>query len=136
MGEQRPLSDKVSLPWELKAFVSQFCDSIALIDVLLLLHKQPDRDWTAEEIRAELRSSLHSVELQLRKIVTMELAATKSGPPQTYRFEASSPTTHAIVTELSRQYSSHRSSIISLIYEKDRDSDINAFTDGFRFRKD
>lgn len=136
MDADRTPTDKARISPELRAFIQQSCDSIALIDVMLFLHADRSRAWTVERLRTELRSSLHSVELQLKKLVSLDLVEelSKDGA-KTYQFMAS-PTMASLVDELARHFASHRSTIISLIYEKDRNSDINAFADVFRFRKD
>lgn len=129
----RPGSDGAS---SLHRFIEQFCDSIALIDVLLLLHKGRDREWTVAAIQSELRSSLSSVELQVEKLVFMKLILRRDDADgRVYRYFGSTPEFDAVVEELSRQYASHRASIISMIYGQ-RDAGINAFADVFRFRKD
>jgi hypothetical protein len=123
------------LPESVKRFVLTHFHSVDQLEVLLHLYRHRDREWTAEQVSADLRTNppvavsrladLHARGFLARRVDDKELV---------YRFLA--PERYAVdVEHLAQFYGSHRVRIIELIYSRPAEA-IRWFADAFRIRKD
>lgn len=120
-------------PKEVLEFISEHIASMEQLEVLLLLSSQPDRDWTAESVFAEIQSSLPSVQQRLHEFVNKGLLVQPE--PTLFRY---SPRTTALgnaVRALAATYKEKRVKVIELIYRKPVD-EVQSFADAFKLRKD
>lgn len=123
------------VPGELPRSVQELLDrsitSVEQLELLLLLHANPDRAWTADAAGHEVRTSTHSAGGRLAELVARRLARET---PEGYVF-AGDAAARSAVSELGRLYSTHRVRVISRIFAKPPES-IRDFADAFRLRKD
>jgi hypothetical protein len=96
--------------------------------VLLILHANPERVWTVQEISAILRSSPYAIESRMPGLIAAKLAIAVEGG---YRYAASGRP-HAFVEQLQDEYSARRFSVIELIFS--RPDPLRSFADAFRIR--
>ena len=124
-----------AIPNEVRAFIAAHVESVLQLELLLLLHAQAPRAWTADELARELRIDPAWASGQLASLAGADvLAATQSNPPA-YRYEPRTPPLDAAVRGLAREYANRRVTIIGLIFSKPIDK-IRSFADAFRFRKE
>jgi hypothetical protein len=126
-----------AIPDEVKAFIAAHIESVLQLEVLLLLHAQAPRPWTAAELAQELRIDAAWVAGQLASLADAGvLAATAAGgnAPQ-YRYEPRAAELDRAVAGLAREYAARRVTVIGLIFSKPVDK-IRSFADAFRLRKD
>lgn len=122
------------IPVAVRELIQQHIDSVEQLEVLLLLHDQPGRDWSAAEVSEELRTNEQSTATRLADLTARGLVA-EGAARGVYRY---APRTHhldAAVDGLAREYAVRRVSVITLIFAKPLDR-IRSFADAFRFRRD
>lgn len=115
------------IPEDVRAFVRSSIDSVELLNVLLLLRENAERDWTAEELSAELRSSPGSIARRLAHLQRRRLAASAAGR---YRYAAAARA-DALVQRLLELYHERRTTVIDLIFSSPPDP-LRSFSDAFK----
>ena len=106
-------------------------ESVAQLEVLLLMMRDPAKVWNAQTLAAELRVTETWTASQLQQLVQHNLA---TRVPQGYRYGADL-VTHATVQELDKAYHSHPVAVVTLIYSKPNRT-LKSFSDAFKLRKD
>jgi len=123
----------LTLPADILQFIAEYLDSIGTLEVLLLLHSDPARRWTAGELSRELRSSLLSVESSLAILLGRRLAVEEAGGA--YRFHAGTRALDEKTSRLAECYRERRTAVITAIFSRPTDA-VRSFADAFRFKKD
>jgi hypothetical protein len=120
----------------LQQFIIRYINSIDQLEMLLMLQREPSREWTADEITRLLFSERESISSRLEELKDTGLVAAKelSGEIR-YRYAPRTPELEDAASELARDYPMYRVSIINLIFSKPIDR-IRTFADAFRFKKD
>ncbi|MCC6808050.1 MAG: hypothetical protein IT381_11550 [Deltaproteobacteria bacterium] len=116
----------------LERFVWSYIDSVGLLDILLLLRSNETKHWTPQKVAIELRSQVESTKGRLEQLRTSGLVR---GEPDGYVYQPDSEEKRALVTALAEAYRQRRVSLITLIFERPRDS-LREFADAFKIRKD
>jgi hypothetical protein len=102
---------------ELQEFIASYIGSVEQLEILLLLHANPERSWSAKEISAQFRSNLDSVSARLQGLLNNGLATrTDDGKGAVFKYHSPSESMHQRVQELSASYVQKRSTIINMIY--------------------
>ncbi len=113
-----------------RTFINKNISSVEQIEVLLILHANPERVWSVEEISAILRSSPNSIRSRLTVLADRSLCrAAETG----YRYRASGRL-HEMVETLAEEYAERRFSVIELVFS--RPDAALSFADAFRLRED
>ena len=123
---RRTTCASVLLSAKLRALINRAIDSVEHVEVLLLLKSQPQRDWTPQEIAAELRRSEASVAHRLRALTRVKLAL---GSESGYRYQSGDA--DDTVEELAYEYEHRRVRLIEAIFSRSIDS-ARSFADAFR----
>jgi hypothetical protein len=114
-----------------RTFIKNNITSVEQIEVLLILHANPERVWTIDEISAILRSSSNSIRSRLLALEERDLAAPAAEAG--YRYTASGRL-NEMVEMLAEEYAQRRFSVIELIFS--RPDAARSFADAFRLRED
>lgn len=114
-----------------RTFINKNITSVEQIEVLLILHANPERIWTIEEISAILRSSPNSIRSRLTALE--ERALCRAVEDAGYRYIASGRLDE-MVELLAQEYAGRRFSVIELIFS--RPDAARSFADAFRLRED
>lgn len=114
-----------------RTFINKNIASVEQIEVLLILHANPERAWSIDEISAILRSSPNSIKSRLMMLEQRGLSAPVQ--PTGYRYAASGRL-HDMVEVLADEYALRRFSVIELIFS--RPDAARSFADAFRLRED
>jgi len=122
------------IPDNLRTLINEQLDSVVQVEVLLLLHGQPAREFDAAAVARELRIEATGAEVQLAHLRAGGML--ESTPAGGYRYAARAAAVCAAVGELARAYVDRRVTVISLIYSKPRADQVRTFADAFRLRKD
>ena len=124
------------IPPEVRAFIADNLGSVVQLETLLLLHADPSREWTADEVASNLRIDRNWAEGQLETLCEEKLAdCHRDPPPRRYRFGPADAKVRTAVDGLAKAYAERRVTVISLIFAKPPDT-LRAFSDAFRLRKD
>lgn len=120
-------------PENVREFMKNYINSVAILDLLIMIKNQPHRDWTATEVSAEMRTNPSYATLQLNQLVDAKVLD-KSEPKGSYRYKNDSPH-HDSIAQLEELYHLKKSSIINQIYSQPLDS-LRDFANAFKIKKD
>lgn len=125
------------IPESARRLIAAHIESVAQLEILLLLRESPERLWSAADVARELRSSTELAEASLGRLSRAGLAAVEVGEGGTpcFRFAPSAPGSAAAVEQVASAYATHKTALIALIFSGPRDS-IRGFADAFRVRSD
>jgi hypothetical protein len=122
------------LSTNIKQFVTDHFDSVAELELLLLLRSDTSRSWTAEEAGKALYASPQAISLLMDSLKAKRLFATE-GSQQLLVYRPETDELARLVDELADVYRERRVAVITAIYSKPSDK-IRSFADSFRLRKD
>jgi hypothetical protein len=106
------------IPEPVRRLVAERLDSIAELEVLLLLHQMRDADWSAQSVSAELRIDPKWAGEQLVALCERQLLVESRRGSGIYRFHPATPDLAATVDALALCYADRRVSIVALLYSK------------------
>jgi hypothetical protein len=116
-------------------FVSEYIESAELLDVLMLLFRDPGRTWTAQQVSDAVFTVPAAAALRLDELHAHGLAQLVSASPPEYRLHIADTQTRAFVQELNDAYRANRAEVVSLVFEFNADP-LKSFANAFRLRKD
>jgi hypothetical protein len=120
---------------DVKKFITEHINSLEQLEVLLLLHRHPEKAWTAHDVSQELRLSPTSVAMRLANLEKRGLLAVSESSDPLYRYQPQKPDFEPAVDNLAQAYPDYRFTIINPIFSKPLDK-IKTFADAFKFRED
>jgi hypothetical protein len=116
----------------MRRFVVERIHSVAQLELLLILHRDPAVAWTAESAAREMRYPADWAAAQLAGFQNVGLVGASG---HTYRYDPRSGLDR-IVDELADTFSRRRNSVTALIFSG-TGTDVQCFSDAFRVpRKD
>jgi predicted ArsR family transcriptional regulator len=130
----RQVTDK-RLSEDVKKFIMEHINSLEQLEVLFLLHRRPEKEWTADEVSQELRLSPASAAMRLADLQARGLLTVGEASNPLYRYQPQKPDFEPTVNNLAKAYSEYRLTVINLIFSKPLDK-IQTFADAFKFRED
>ena len=116
---------------EVRAFITQYIVSLEELEVLLLLHEFPERDWSVAEINERLRSQEASIAKWLATLVAAQLIRSSEGR---YRFSPPSDELRQQMAAMADAYRTRRTKVIEFIFSKPNES-LLSFAEAFDLRK-
>ena len=120
---------------EVTRFLNDYIDSVLELEILLLLHADPARNWTAAELAKILKIDSKWAAEQLTRFTVKGIAVAKDQPASSYAFAPKSAELEQAILAVANAYSTHRVSIIALIFAKPT-THLRSFADAFRIRKE
>jgi hypothetical protein len=121
------------IPREVRSFVKSHIASITQLDVLMRLHADPQRTFTAEELSRELRIPERFLNAVLLDFTVSGVLEADEGPVYAWRFDPSGR--HArVVDELATCLRKRKRSVHDLILSG-LDRDVEVFSEAFRLRR-
>lgn len=117
------------LPAPVERFIAQRIDSVALLEVLLLVRAAPDRDWSADDVGRALVTRPEHAGALLDQLVAEELL---TRPSDGYRYTPGA--LERDVDALAECYATRRPTVIGLVFAP-RENDAQALADAFRLRR-
>ena len=121
---------------EVQQFIERYIDSLAKLEMLLLLRADPSRQWDACDIAKALYYSARDVcEDQLASLARAGLLTCTAPPDKRYRHGPASAELERLVGDLAEMYKERRVAVITQIYSKPVNQ-IEVFADAFRLRKE
>jgi hypothetical protein len=115
---------------ELRRFIKDEIQTVLRLEVLLLLHDQQSRSFSAAEIAHHLGFETEATQDQLRALETIRLAIQVTDESQ-YKYHPGNATLESIVEQLAAAYSTQRVPILSLILADNFDR-TRLFAEAFR----
>jgi hypothetical protein len=117
---------------ELTAFVREHMRSVWAVELLLLLRRDAQRCWTAEDLVRELRASTNLVRDNLAAFERSGLAVCDDAGG--WRYAPAGPALDGLATRLEAAYRQRPVAVINLIAS--RADPIQGLADAFKFRGD
>jgi hypothetical protein len=121
-------------PADIKGFIADNIDTVAQLELLLLLRSDRNKQWTAEEAGKALYSSAEVTALQMADLQLKRLLAPGSAAG-TFVYRPEPADVAGLVDRLADLYHERRVAVITAVYTKPIDK-IRSFADAFRLRKD
>src|ERR687892_1896857 len=107
------------IPGSVRQLIAQHIESVEQLEVLLHLRANADRAWTADEVAQALHIQPDSAGRRLDDLRARGFCAVEG---DRYRYSPALPAVDGVVGDLARVYSTHRVSVISLIFSKPSDT--------------
>lgn len=119
---------------DLRRFIDQEIESVAQLEVLLLLREHAERDWSVAEVATALYIAPEMCATILTGWVRRKLVVVTTNEPR-YRYCPPSPEAEELLGRLATAYRERRVTVITAIYAKPIDR-VRTFADAFRLRRD
>jgi len=123
-----------AVPDDVRRFIERHVDSASLLEALLLLRRDPDRWWPADDVAAALKTRAAAAEGYLRALRDHALVEEDDG-----RFRYAVPAVERrTVDALADCFARRRHTVIGVIFDQPDDADTSAarsLADAFRLRR-
>jgi hypothetical protein len=117
-----------------RSFISEYITTAEQLDVLLLLHSEPSRDFTAAEVSQRIYTVPSSATARLEELITLGLAQSDLEADPRYQYAPATPALGGRVDALAAAYRVDRAGVIRLIFAQPT-TPAQAFADAFRLRR-
>src|SRR3954465_5717026 len=108
----------IEIPEPVVSFIREWINSVEQLEMLLLLKRHPEKEWTAQEMSRALSSNPDAVASRLVPFEAVRLVAVKPGPEPRFRYQPSNPVLDETIRALAEAYSTYSVRVVSLIYSK------------------
>ncbi len=122
------------LPAEVHLLLRTHIQTMLQLELLLLLHRDPSRWWTAEAANREHPSTVDATKQYLHALCQSRLLECGDEPEPLFRFAPARAQDAATVGVLASLFRTHYYSVVDAIYAPRR-RDIHAFADAFKLNK-
>ena len=122
------------LPDSVTSFVLENILSMEQLEILLLLRRHKECEWTAEAVGVTLRKNPESVASWLSAMQAQKLLSRRDEAEKRYYRFAPAAEHSERVDLLAQYFASHPVRIVELIYTRSAEA-IRAFAEAFRFRQ-
>jgi hypothetical protein len=123
------------IPDDVAQFILDKIDSIAQLEALLLLRRDPEEGWSAAKLAKRLYTSETQTIEALERLCGAGLAVAAEGESVIYNYQPVSTELGELVDRTAHAYSKHLVPITNLIHSKTK-TRVQEFADAFRIRKD
>jgi Fic family protein len=124
-----------TLPNTVKRFIVLHIDSVELLNVLLILHREPNRQFTIENIEHELRSSRLAIEKRLSDLYSRKILRKISSTSGLHSYLPTSAEISTEIADVAAFNQTYPARIIELIYSR-KDEALRSFADAFKIKED
>lgn len=118
---------------EVSRFIAEHIDAAEQLDILLLLHREPEREWTARDVSQAIYTVPASATLRLEGLTAAGFLASTGGGDPCYRYAPRSDELRGRVDVLAEAYRADRVAVIKLIFARPP-SPVQSFADAFRLK--
>ena len=123
------------IPKDVRQFIVDKIDSIAELEGLLLLRRNPETEWNIEALAQRLYTSHEQTEDVLTHLYLMGVLAIKESETITYGYQPSSPELAEMIDRVAEIYSKYLVPVTNLIHSKP-ETMVQKFADAFKLRKE
>lgn len=128
---------KEEIPADVLEFILGHIHSVEMLEVLTLLHGQPEKSWTLPEVDDVIRSNPASLGIRLRDLVRIGFVESRiqGTNPEVFQFKPVDERRMSLATSIMSLYRLRRPEIVELIYKKPL-QEIMSFSDAFKVKRD
>jgi hypothetical protein len=119
------------IPPDVRDFVRREIKSLFQLEVLLLLHRKPERTWTLKEISQELGIDPEITETQVTRLEELGLIQIAQTTPTSYVYGPQDQNDAITIDRLAKAYDQQRVGVFSLILSESNNR-IRRFAEAFR----
>jgi len=128
-----PSVKTLDIPDNLRQFIFEHVDSLALLEVLFLLRDHPEGWFHSEFVAKELRTSASSVTHRLVVLLNIGLLIDDPKNKNHYRYSPKSPELSQLITQLADFYKLKPHRVLELIFSSTKRA--RQFADAFTITK-
>lgn len=121
------------VPVDVQRFVAANIDSAEQLEVLLLLHRRPERGWRAHDVSREIFTVPAAATLRLESLVELGFLSSDGASDPEYRYRPGSDEQGTGVQALADAYRADRVGVLNLVFRRPPDP-LRSFSDAFRIR--
>jgi hypothetical protein len=122
------------IPEDVRQFIVDKIDSVAELEGLLLLSRNPETEWNIEALAQRLYASREQTEDVLAHLYSLGFLTVKESESLIYRYQPKSPHVAELVDRVAESYSKYLVPVTNLIHSKPQ-TKVQQFADAFKFRK-
>ena len=126
---------QADIPADVRQFVAEFITTADQLDILLLLHAEPSKGWTARQVSEAIFTVPTAATIRLEQLVSVGLLNSDGAADPVYRYAPTTESLRRRLDALAHAYRSNRVGVIQLVFKKPVDP-LQSFSDAFRLRKD
>lgn len=115
-----------------RGFIRNHIQAVSQLEILALLQTSPEREWSAREIDAILRSNEQAVACRLAEFSRSGLLTEVGGAAALYRYDPRTEALAAAAAETVQVFHSRPVLVIETIFKNDNQA--KSFADAFRIR--
>lgn len=120
---------------EVRTFLAKYVDSAELLDILMLLHREPDQVWTADSVSNRVFTVPQAAERRLEELEARRLVVQRSDVPGAYELKTGAAEIERALVAVRHSYDANRAALISVVFSMKSDP-VQSFSDAFRLRGD
>lgn len=120
---------------EVRKFLATHVDSAETLDILMLLHREPQVSWTAKAVSDRVFSVPQAVQPKLDDLVRRGLAEERADEPGAYRLVLADATQAAALQAVRAAYDASRANVINVVFSQ-KTSPVQSFSNAFKLRGD
>jgi hypothetical protein len=123
-----------SLPRHVEQLIAERIDSVAQLEIVLLLMADPTKPWSAGTLAKHMAFDQKMAQAQLDELCTKHLLGCDDRRVE-FRYAPSTPELDQAMRDLGQAYADRRVTVIGMIFSKPTDK-LRNFADAFRIRRD
>lgn len=123
-----------ALPNHVQQFLKGNIQSIAQLELLLLLYRDRDNSWTVADAAKNQYTAVTMTETALESLRGSGLVKIINDGEARYQYAPASANLDQLVGELAQLYTERRVTVVNAIYSSPLDT-LQSFADAFRIRK-
>lgn len=120
---------------EARTFLQRHVDSAELLDVLMILLREPEGNWTAQTLSVKIFSVPQAVQKRLDELVERGLAQEIADRPGAFRLSIADAYTRSCLDAVRVDYETNRAEVVNVLFRMKQDP-ISSFSQAFRLRSD
>jgi hypothetical protein len=129
------VGDGSGIDIDVKTLIIEKIESVEHIEILLLLHANPSKSFSAAEVSQKLRTGEDSTMRRLADMTVKGLVQdVQSEGKAMYSIATRDPALSALVAKLLKTYQERRVSVLTLIFSKPLEK-IQVFADAFKIKR-
>ena len=120
---------------EVQTFLAENIDSAELLDVLMLIHRNPDERWTPEAVSNRVFTVPQAARDRLQQLVASGLIVESTESPGSFLLGVKDERDAAALNALRAAYDESRAEVINVVFSMKADP-LKSFSNAFKLRGD
>lgn len=122
------------LPPEARSFIERCIDSVDALEILLLLQREPTRQWTSSSVASETRTSVTKADRHLARLVALSLVDVKIGSDLFYWYSPRLPHLERGARAAATAWAAQREDVVQFVRHRKAEP-LRDFAEAFRLTK-